>query len=415
MADKEGAQKTQTNLQAARLGLSLLGSLQQQGRNARPNPDFGFSVSSPKFSFSAQRRPPEDDFLKATIEQLGEIDKQREKVFKEQEALDAALGKNEIGKTLLESGLKPEVQIGEDIKSVFSIPKKPFADQLAQSLSQQFGFGSSGGQAPQTVNDPVTAQTPGAVPLPGGGFGVPQGNTGSRGLARKSLSGGGVNVIDLDTEAAIKAIQNLSPEKASDTEKKDLANLVNSISSMDGLANLIQTNKEQFEEQLGPLKISNFQGGLGELARKVKGDPILSTLALETETTFQQVRSAITGAQASARELEILRPLTPQMTDPINIFIAKTMAFRRIASRSFQNKLNVLKATGVDTKALDQFNKETLEISAAEYKIQLIENGVKPEQANKLVESFSEDVQSEIDQGQDFFDLAKKKGIKVIA
>lgn len=398
------------SFEIARAGLSLLGSLQEQKRNAQPNIPFGFSVSSPKFSMSAQPRPPETDALKGTIEQLTQIQKQREKVFKEQEALDAALGKSQLGQQLMAQGLRPEVKMGsEGTQTGFAVPTAPFADQLAASLQQQFGMGQ--GAPSQSFNQQVTAQTPGAQQLPSGGYGLPmqpqasapvassqpqQQQAQPQGLALRTASAGGLSAVNLDTEQAIQRIQNLAPDKASDTEKKSLGDLVNSMTGMDALLNFANENRDVLEAQLGPLKVSNFPGSVGQFVRRMKSDTLLSALSVEAETTFQQVRAAITGAQASAKELELLRPLTPDLRDPLPVFVAKTLAFRKASERILANKLNVLEAGGTEVSDLRKFMNETLAITEAEYKIQLIENGVDPEQATKLASLFGNSSRKEL-------------------
>lgn len=202
-------------------------------------------------------------------------------------------------------------------------------------------------------------------------------------------TGVSTSFTNLDTEDAIQRIRNLTTQKASTETKGRLEDLVNGIQSMDSLLDLVDVNREQFEKQFGPLKLSNFPGATGEFVRRLKSDPALSTMALEVESTFQTVRKAITGAQAGNKELEMLRPLTPDMRDPLPIFVAKTLAFRKSTFNSLQNRLKVAEKTGEDVKDISQSVNQTLAYSTQTYFQELLNAGVDPEQSKRLADTFS--------------------------
>lgn len=196
---------------------------------------------------------------------------------------------------------------------------------------------------------------------------------------------------DFNADRILQEIQNLAPEKADNAQREKMATLVTSMQGIDNMVGFIKDFRPELEKRLGPFNPANWPGDTGQLVRRLKKDAVGSALAVNVESTFQAVRSAITGAQASAEELGLLRPLTPDMRDPLPVFMAKAFAFRKSAEMSLNGRLNILQATGVDTKAIRQLAKEQIKYGQETYYTELINNGIEPEEAKKLASSFSKE------------------------
>lgn len=85
-------------------------------------------------------------------------------------------------------------------------------------------------------------------------------------------------------------------------------------------------------------------------ARQYK-DKRLSVLLSETEKAFQLYRKETTGAQASDKELQLLRPNLPSITESPAVFFAKVDKTMEGTRRAKNALLNTYAKAGYDVEA----------------------------------------------------------------
>ena len=90
--------------------------------------------------------------------------------------------------------------------------------------------------------------------------------------------------------------------------------------------NNVKQLADEIKAKVGPLRIANYKGNMTQFMRQFSNDPRLSVLLAETEKAFQLYRKATTGAQASDKELRMLRPNLPSITESPAIFFGKLEA-----------------------------------------------------------------------------------------
>lgn len=98
----------------------------------------------------------------------------------------------------------------------------------------------------------------------------------------------------------------------------------------------------EMKDMLGPTKFSAYSGSFQDLAAQLK-DPKFAGLKAEIDKAFQLYRKETTGAQASDKELQMLKPNLPQASDTAEAFftklentIAGTKRARRYYLESFE-------------------------------------------------------------------------------
>lgn len=108
-------------------------------------------------------------------------------------------------------------------------------------------------------------------------------------------------------------------QRASDKQLKEISDFDTTIASWDNVRMLAERLKDRF----GPTVISAYDGSTTAFIRQYSKDPEFAVLYAEIEKAFQLYRKATTGAQASDKELKVLRPLLPQLTERPEIFFGK--------------------------------------------------------------------------------------------
>jgi len=100
---------------------------------------------------------------------------------------------------------------------------------------------------------------------------------------------------------------------------KDISAFDTTIASWLNVKDLV-TN---LEDQFGPAVISAYDGSMTAFIRQYSKEPAFATAFAEIEKAFQLFRKETTGAQASDKEIKILRPLLPQLKERPDIFFSK--------------------------------------------------------------------------------------------
>jgi hypothetical protein len=101
-------------------------------------------------------------------------------------------------------------------------------------------------------------------------------------------------------------------------------------------------NYKEFTSNVGPLSLAaNFN-----IAAKYGGDRNLIQLKGKLERMFQSYRKVITGAQASAKELNILRPLFPSATDRPGVIFDSLQTIEDETGRNIGNRIRIMDSFG---------------------------------------------------------------------
>lgn len=105
---------------------------------------------------------------------------------------------------------------------------------------------------------------------------------------------------------------------------------------------------EEVQTNLGPISIpARFQ-----LVGQLKGDRELVRLTRKMERLFQAYRKVITGAQASGKELQILRPLFPSATDRPGILLDAIKDIENETYSNMDSRLELMGSVGRDVSKL---------------------------------------------------------------
>jgi len=193
--------------------------------------------------------------------------------------------------------------------------------------------------------------------------------------------------IDVNKAQAMLPVQQqqkLLKEKVSDSATEKISDYDGSIIATD---NAIEMWNQNGGFNTGPGSISNYSGTIGDWARQAGGNKDFSAFFAETEKMFQLFRKITTGAQASDRELRMLRPLIAKSTDIPKIFIAKALASREIARALRANYIKRQGEAGRDiTGFRDITSPEDVEYAKQLYENALLSTGMDDAEAQKLVE-----------------------------
>lgn len=112
--------------------------------------------------------------------------------------------------------------------------------------------------------------------------------------------------------------------------------------------NRVEELSSELEKSLG-FKLGNFTGTINDLITQYARDPKIAVLQAETQKAFQLYRKATTGAQASDKEIAVLRPLLPKLTDRPEVFFAKLAETIRGTQRAKDTFLDTYSTGGYDT------------------------------------------------------------------
>ena len=91
-------------------------------------------------------------------------------------------------------------------------------------------------------------------------------------------------------------------------------------------------SSKNIRSRMSPLSPSSHKGFIGDASSTVEammGSKDIGEFVefkTQTDQLFQRYRSAITGAQAAVKELQLLRPLFPKTTDPPSIYFSRSLA-----------------------------------------------------------------------------------------
>lgn len=105
---------------------------------------------------------------------------------------------------------------------------------------------------------------------------------------------------------------------------------------------------EKLQGQFGPTVISAYDGSMTAFIRQYAKDPEFATLFAEVEKAFQLYRKETTGAQASDKELKVLRPYLPALKERPEIFFSKLNKTMEGTRRAREIYLETLGKGGVD-------------------------------------------------------------------
>jgi len=139
----------------------------------------------------------------------------------------------------------------------------------------------------------------------------------------------------------LNVVKNLS-----ETKIANIADFNTTISAWNNVSELAK----QVEQLIGPYKIQSYKGTLSNLMSQYKY-PELQVLKAEVEKAFQLYRKETTGAQASDRELQMLRPLLPSLTDSPAVFFGKIEQTIAGTQRAMNALLDAYSLAGYDVDA----------------------------------------------------------------
>lgn len=90
-------------------------------------------------------------------------------------------------------------------------------------------------------------------------------------------------------------------------------------------------------------------------------DPRFTAIKKDIELAFQAFRKRVTGAQASDRELKLLRPLLASLKDRPKVFFATVDNQIENIEDSFRDRLDIYRRAGRNTDRFDNFLQETIQ------------------------------------------------------
>ena len=114
----------------------------------------------------------------------------------------------------------------------------------------------------------------------------------------------------------------------------------------------------ELEKSLG-FKLGNFTGTINDLITQYARDPKIAVLQAETQKAFQLYRKATTGAQASDKEIAVLRPLLPKLTDRPDVFFSKLQETILGTERAKNVFLDTYSTGGYDTSMFQNNQTQT--------------------------------------------------------
>jgi len=146
-------------------------------------------------------------------------------------------------------------------------------------------------------------------------------------------------------------------------ENKAWQNVVSGLNELGiGESNLKQLGKIEFDmvrSPMGPVSIpARFN-----LAGQYMKDPKYTALKRNIELAFQKFRKRVTGAQASDRELRMLRVIIPSLKDRPEVFFSTINTIINDNLEGMKESLALYEAFGRDTTQIKSFLKERMEQS----------------------------------------------------
>lgn len=157
-------------------------------------------------------------------------------------------------------------------------------------------------------------------------------------------------------------------QKVSDAEINYLGDIVDANETMkeviSGLAelgiteeNINKVGKFSFAEvlggDLGPFSIPAKFNLSGQYAK----DPKYTMLKAKLERAFQKYRKVVTGAQASNKELVMLRPLIATFSQRPGVFFSVANDLISESDRVFNDRVNLMESAGRDVSKIKEFQK----------------------------------------------------------
>ena len=121
---------------------------------------------------------------------------------------------------------------------------------------------------------------------------------------------------------------------------------------------LSNSGEISFEAVNSPIGILSLPARFN-LIGQVSKDPKFTAIKKDIELAFQAFRKRVTGAQASDRELKLLRPLLASLKDRPRVFFATVANQIKNIDDSFRDRLDIYKRAGRDTTNFDNFLEET--------------------------------------------------------
>lgn len=144
-------------------------------------------------------------------------------------------------------------------------------------------------------------------------------------------------------EGEISDIRNINDLKTNvGTLKKDLAELGIGPNDLGAI------EEEDIDSPFGPISVpARFN-----LAGQYMKDPKYTAVKNKMERVFQSYRKVVTGAQASDRELKMLRPLVASFKDRPEVFFANLANMEEEADSLLNSRFDMYDAFGRDTSKL---------------------------------------------------------------
>ena len=137
---------------------------------------------------------------------------------------------------------------------------------------------------------------------------------------------------------------------------KEVRDAVNEIVDVDMSAFEIEFEQAEnpFFSDLGPFSLPAKFNLVGQFAK----DPKYTDAKRKLERAFQKYRKIITGAQASERELRMLRPLITSFQDRPEVFFETLDTLIDETGRQFNNRLDINEARGADVSKFRELVKD---------------------------------------------------------
>jgi len=105
------------------------------------------------------------------------------------------------------------------------------------------------------------------------------------------------------------------------------------------------------QSPIGPLSLPARFNLIGQYSK----DPRYTAVKRDIELAFQHFRKRVTGAQASDRELRMLRPLLADLRDRPEVFFATINNAKQNIERAFEDRMNIYQRVGRDTSRFQGF------------------------------------------------------------
>ena len=146
-------------------------------------------------------------------------------------------------------------------------------------------------------------------------------------------------------------------------------------------------------QEYGPFSLPAAFNLYGQYAR----DPKYTALKKKLEIGFQEFRKVVTGAQASARELKMLRPLIASFRDRPEVMMETLIDAVERGDRLFENRVGLLEASGRNVKQLRELYDKHIPNKTVAFSIPGVKNplDIPQDQVKKFMAAYPNAVEVE--------------------